>query len=166
MPRSRRSASWCGLRACGRSTPAGLDNARLLERLTAFQVELSQRYDLDYVSSYDARVVERVRLAPDRYLVAISPSHLLLASAAQPANRRQWEVSNGIGITHKFKGGTKQQYDASIAVVHLPDGLPEGQIHHRGRNAGRLDRGRNPRFQRELGAISQRDTAPRLAGAR
>ena len=26
----------------------GLDNARLLERLTAFQIELSQRYDLDF----------------------------------------------------------------------------------------------------------------------
>jgi predicted dinucleotide-binding enzyme len=25
-----------------------LDNARLLERLTAFQIELSQRYGLDY----------------------------------------------------------------------------------------------------------------------
>ena len=34
------------------------------------------------------------------------------------------------GITHKFKGGTKEQYDASIAVVHPPEGLPEGQLHH------------------------------------
>jgi hypothetical protein len=34
------------------------------------------------------------------------------------------------GITHKFKGGTKEQYDASIAEVHPPDGLPDGQIHH------------------------------------
>lgn len=33
------------------------------------------------------------------------------------------------GITHKFKGGTKEQYDAAIPVVH-PEGLPEGQIHH------------------------------------
>jgi 8-hydroxy-5-deazaflavin:NADPH oxidoreductase len=32
-----------------RAIDAGaLDNARLLERLTAFQVELSQRYDLDF----------------------------------------------------------------------------------------------------------------------
>ena len=30
----------------------------------------------------------------------------------------------------KFKGGTKEQYDASIAVVHPPEGLPDGQIHH------------------------------------
>jgi predicted dinucleotide-binding enzyme len=38
------------LRAAGlRSIDAGrLDTARLLERLTAFQVELSQRYDLDF----------------------------------------------------------------------------------------------------------------------
>ena len=34
------------------------------------------------------------------------------------------------GITHYFKGGTKEQYDASLAVVHPPEGLPEGQIHH------------------------------------
>ena len=29
-----------------------LDNARLLERLTAFQIELSQRYGLDYRLSF------------------------------------------------------------------------------------------------------------------
>ena len=34
------------------------------------------------------------------------------------------------GITHKFKGGTKEQYDASVAVVHPPEGLPDGQLHH------------------------------------
>jgi hypothetical protein len=34
------------------------------------------------------------------------------------------------GLTHRFKGGTKEQYDASIAVVHPPGGLPEGQTHH------------------------------------
>jgi hypothetical protein len=34
------------------------------------------------------------------------------------------------GVTHKFKGGTREQYDAVAAVVHPPDGLPEGQIHH------------------------------------
>ena len=34
------------------------------------------------------------------------------------------------GVTHKFKGGTKEQYDATAAVVHPPTGLPDGQIHH------------------------------------
>ena len=34
------------------------------------------------------------------------------------------------GVTHQFKGGTREQYDASIAVVHPPDGLPDGQLHH------------------------------------
>ena len=89
-----------------------------------------------------------------------------MASAAQPANRRQ-EVSNGIGITHKFKGGTKQQYDASIAVVHLPDGLPEGQIHH---FAGETPDGwivvaihdSNESWER----FRNETLAPRLAGAR
>jgi hypothetical protein len=36
------------------------------------------------------------------------------------------------GVVHKFAGGTKEQYEASIAAVH-PDGgkrLPEGQLFH------------------------------------
>jgi hypothetical protein len=35
------------------------------------------------------------------------------------------------GIVHKFKGGTKEQYQASLAAVHPADGdLPAGQIFH------------------------------------
>jgi len=35
------------------------------------------------------------------------------------------------GIVHRFPGGTKEQYEESIAVVHPSDGsLPEGQIFH------------------------------------
>ena len=35
------------------------------------------------------------------------------------------------GVVHKFKGGTKEQYEASIAAVHPADGsLPAGQIFH------------------------------------
>ena len=35
------------------------------------------------------------------------------------------------GIVHQFPGGTKEQYEASIAAVHPGDGgLPEGQIFH------------------------------------
>src|SRR5947207_15595486 len=35
------------------------------------------------------------------------------------------------GIVHRFPGGTKEQYDASVAQVHPPDGsLPEGQTYH------------------------------------
>jgi hypothetical protein len=35
------------------------------------------------------------------------------------------------GVVHKFAGGTKEQYDASIAAVHpLDGGLPEGQLMH------------------------------------
>jgi hypothetical protein len=35
------------------------------------------------------------------------------------------------GITHFFPGGTKEQYDATIAAVHPgKDRLPEGQIFH------------------------------------
>jgi hypothetical protein len=35
------------------------------------------------------------------------------------------------GIVHFFEGGTKAQYDASLAAVH-PDNttLPEGQVYH------------------------------------
>jgi hypothetical protein len=35
------------------------------------------------------------------------------------------------GIVHQFPGGTKEQYEASIAAVHPSrDSLPEGQIYH------------------------------------
>ena len=35
------------------------------------------------------------------------------------------------GVVHQFKGGTKDQYEASIAAVHPADGsLPAGQIFH------------------------------------
>lgn len=35
------------------------------------------------------------------------------------------------GIVHTFPGGTKEQYDASLAAVHPSDGsLPDGQIFH------------------------------------
>ena len=35
------------------------------------------------------------------------------------------------GIVHRFAGGTKEQYDASIAAVHPEGGgLPEGQRFH------------------------------------
>jgi hypothetical protein len=35
------------------------------------------------------------------------------------------------GVVHQLKGGTKEQYEASIAAVHPADGsLPAGQIFH------------------------------------
>jgi hypothetical protein len=35
------------------------------------------------------------------------------------------------GIIHHFPGGTKEQYEASVAAVHPSDGsLPAGQIFH------------------------------------
>ena len=35
------------------------------------------------------------------------------------------------GILHHFKGGTKEQYEATLAAVHPADGsLPPGQILH------------------------------------
>jgi hypothetical protein len=42
------------------------------------------------------------------------------------------------GIVHHFPGGTKAQYDASVAAVHPgPDKLPDGQIFHAaGESAG------------------------------
>ena len=33
-------------------------------------------------------------------------------------------------LTHFWPGGTEEQYRAMIGVVHPPDGLPDGQIHH------------------------------------
>jgi hypothetical protein len=35
------------------------------------------------------------------------------------------------GVVHHFAGGTKEQYDASVAAVHPgKDKLPDGQIFH------------------------------------
>ncbi|MGH7583881.1 MAG: hypothetical protein ACREL5_11715 [Gemmatimonadales bacterium] len=35
------------------------------------------------------------------------------------------------GVVHFFPGGTREQYDASVAAVHpTGGGLPAGQIHH------------------------------------
>jgi len=33
-------------------------------------------------------------------------------------------------ITHFYEGGTKDQYDAVVSVVHPPGGLPVGQVYH------------------------------------
>ncbi len=33
-------------------------------------------------------------------------------------------------ITHFWPGATEDQYNATIAVVHPPGGLPEGQTYH------------------------------------
>lgn len=33
-------------------------------------------------------------------------------------------------LTHFWPGGTEEQYHATAAVVHPPQGLPEGQLHH------------------------------------
>jgi hypothetical protein len=39
--------------------------------------------------------------------------------------------SKAYGVVHFFPGGTKQQYDASIAAVHpSAEALPEGQVFH------------------------------------
>ena len=34
------------------------------------------------------------------------------------------------GVVHQFPGATKEQYEASIAVVHPAGGLPAGQRFH------------------------------------
>ena len=34
------------------------------------------------------------------------------------------------GVVHHFRGGTQEQYEASLAAVHPPNGLPEGQLFH------------------------------------
>jgi len=34
------------------------------------------------------------------------------------------------GVVHQFTGGTKEQYEASVAAVHPSGGLPEGQLFH------------------------------------
>ena len=34
------------------------------------------------------------------------------------------------GVVHFFPGGTKEQYEASIAAVHPKKALPKGQTYH------------------------------------
>ena len=34
------------------------------------------------------------------------------------------------GIVHHFPGGTRENYEASIAAVHPAHGLPDGQVFH------------------------------------
>jgi hypothetical protein len=34
------------------------------------------------------------------------------------------------GVVHRFPGGTKEQYEASVARVHPSEGLPDGQVIH------------------------------------
>lgn len=35
-------------------------------------------------------------------------------------------------ITHFWPGATEEQYKATLASVHPPEGLPEGQVYHAG----------------------------------
>jgi hypothetical protein len=68
------------------------------------------------------------RLDGNRRLASVdsawSPARDCFASS-----EREWEVS--YGVVHHFAGGTKEQYDASIAAVHPSGGgLPEGQLFH------------------------------------
>jgi hypothetical protein len=50
-------------------------------------------------------------------------------SLAWNADRKGADMAHG--VVHHFPGGTKEQYEASIAAVHpTPDTLPNGQIFH------------------------------------
>jgi hypothetical protein len=40
------------------------------------------------------------------------------------------EAKMAYGITHFFPGGTKEQYEATLAAVHPSKGLPKGQVFH------------------------------------
>jgi hypothetical protein len=65
--------------------------------------------------------------------VPLEPRRDRLGQLAQPGQiDRLWGGrSMGYGIVHQFQGGTKEQYEASIAAVHPADGsLPAGQLFH------------------------------------
>ena len=55
------------------------------------------------------------------------------------------------GIIHHFPGGTKENYEASIAAVHPASGLPDGQVFHAA-------------ARRPAGGPSGRSTSPSRAG--
>jgi hypothetical protein len=56
--------------------------------------------------------------------------HPGLRRRAQRFGRKGAEMA--FGIVHRFSGGTKEQYEASLAAVHPNGGrdLPDGQIFH------------------------------------
>ncbi len=67
-------------------------------------------------------------------------------------------------IVNEFEGGTREQYDATTAVVHPPGGLPAGQTHH---YAGLSASGWVVVAvweEGDLGAVPRRDAAARLRG--
>src|SRR6476661_8609827 len=60
-------------------------------------------------------------------------SPVCLGSGVRRMSRRtqRSEKAMAYGIVHFFPGGTKEQYEASIAAVHPgPDKLPDGQVFH------------------------------------
>ena len=62
------------------------------------------------------------------------------------------------GILHQFPGGTKEQYETSLAAVHVTvDKLPEGQIFHvAGPSAGGWTVNGGLRHQREVSRLPRR----------
>ena len=60
------------------------------------------------------------------------------------------------GIVHHFPGGTKENYETSLAAVHPNEGkdLPEGQIFHaEGPSAGGLDHHGRARVEGKEGTL-------------
>src|SRR5207248_6017241 len=49
---------------------------------------------------------------------------------AKELNHEREGLTMAFGIIHYFPGGTKENYEASIAAVHPANGLPDGQIFH------------------------------------
>jgi hypothetical protein len=47
-----------------------------------------------------------------------------------PTKHRTTGAAMAYVIVNDFDGGTRAQYDATIKVVHPPDGLPTGQTQH------------------------------------
>ena len=66
------------------------------------------------------------------------------------------------GIVHHFPGGTKEQYEVSIAAAHPSDGsLPEGQTFHAaGPSADGWTIIAIHESQGELGTLPRRETVP------
>jgi hypothetical protein len=54
----------------------------------------------------------------------------IVAEGERTTHERK-EQQMAYGIVHQFSGGTQEQYEATLAVVHPSDGsLPEGQMFH------------------------------------
>ena len=96
-------------------------------KLAGHQVNVENRVTNIYQREGKAWKIVHHHVDNDPAMVAIL--HQLQAKSGQAQPEKCEKMA--YGVVHFFPGGTKEQYEASIAAVHpAGGGLPEGQIFH------------------------------------